>query len=235
MPIYQLPEEPLFPPADHADKDGLLAVGGDLSPQRLLNAYASGIFPWYSGGQPILWWSPDPRMVLYPEKFHRHKNLRRVIEKKTFAFSFDQEFENVITYCSSVKRENQKDTWITKEMKEAYTNLHKAGFAHSVETYFDGCLCGGLYGVSIGSMFFGESMFHLKTNASKVALWHLVNFCLLQGIKVIDVQQNTSHLKSMGAELVIRKNFLTLLEQNLSTASLTGDWQQYFDKTNTHE
>lgn len=226
MPVYQLPEEPVFPPADLADKDGLLAVGGDLSPQRLLNAYASGIFPWYSNGQPILWWSPDPRMVLFPEKFRRHKNLSKVIDKKTFTFSYDHVFEQVIHYCSSVKREKQKGTWITEEMKDAYIHLHKAGFAHSVETYFKGELAGGLYGVSIGSIFFGESMFYLKTDASKVALWHLVDFCLSHGINMIDVQQNTSHLKSMGADLISRKNFLTLLEQNLNSASLRGDWQQ---------
>ncbi|MCB2208213.1 MAG: leucyl/phenylalanyl-tRNA--protein transferase [Bacteroidetes bacterium] len=225
MPIYQLTEEPVFPPAELADKDGLLAVGGDLSPQRLLNAYASGIFPWYSNGQPILWWSPDPRMVLFPENFRRHKNLSRIIDKKNFTFTFDQAFEQVIHYCSSVKRERQTGTWITSEMKDAYIQLHKAGYAHSVETYSEGKLSGGLYGVSIGTMFFGESMFHLKTDASKVALWHLVDFCLNNGINVIDVQQNTSHLKSMGAELISRKNFLTLLEQNLVTASLTGDWQ----------
>lgn len=230
MPIYKLPEEPVFPPADLADKDGLLAVGGNLSPQRLLNAYASGIFPWYSSGQPILWWSPDPRMVLFPEKFRRHKNLRKIIDKKIFACSFDQDFVNVITHCSSVKREKQKSTWITEEMKDAYVKLHKVGYAHSVETYFKDELAGGLYGVSIGSMFFGESMFHLKTEASKVALWHLVDFCLNNGINVIDVQQNTSHLKSMGAELIRREKFLTLLEQNLTTASLTGDWQQLFNK-----
>jgi len=230
MPVYQLSEEPVFPPAELADKDGLLAVGGDLSPQRLLNAYASGIFPWYSSGQPILWWSPDPRMVLFPDNFRRHKNLRRLIDKKKFSHTFDNEFEQVIDYCSAVKRENQKGTWITEEMKEAYINLHNAGYAHSVETYYDGRLCGGLYGVSIGSMFFGESMFHLKTDASKVALWHLVDFCKNNGIRVIDVQQNTSHLKSMGAELISRKNFLTLLEQNLVTASLTGDWQQLLIK-----
>jgi leucyl/phenylalanyl-tRNA--protein transferase len=226
MPVYQLSEEPVFPPAELADKDGLLAVGGDLSPQRLLNAYASGIFPWYSNDQPILWWSPDPRMVLFPEKFRRHKNLGRIIDKKTFTYTYDQAFAQVIQHCSSVKREKQKGTWITKEMKEAYMELHKAGYAHSVETYFEGKLSGGLYGVSIGTMFFGESMFYLKTDASKVALWHLVDFCLSHGIKMIDVQQNTSHLKSMGAELISRKNFLTLLEQNLNSASLTGDWQQ---------
>jgi len=230
MPVYQLPEEPLFPPADLADKDGLLAVGGDLSLQRLLNAYASGIFPWYSSDQPILWWSPNPRMILFPDKFRRHRNLRRIIDKKIFTFSFDQKFEQVITHCSSVKRVKQKGTWITEEMKDAYINLHKAGYAHSVETYADGILVGGLYGVSIGRMFFGESMFHLKTDASKVALWQLVDFCLKNRIHVIDVQQNTSHLKSMGAELISRKNFLTLLEQNLATTSLTANWQKYFDK-----
>ncbi len=231
MPVYQLPEEPVFPPAGLADKEGLLAVGGDLSLQRLLNAYASGIFPWYSSGQPILWWSPDPRMVMFPEKFRRHKNLSRVIEKKVFTFSFDQEFENVINYCSAVKRDKQKGTWITNEMKEAYINLHHAGYAHSVETYFEGKLSGGLYGVSIGSIFFGESMFHLATDASKVALWHLVDFCMNNSIKVIDVQQNTSHLKSLGAELMSRKNFLTLLEQNLTSGSLTGDWQKLSNQT----
>lgn len=229
MPIYQLPEEPVFPPAELADKEGLLAVGGDLSLQRLLNAYASGIFPWYSDGQPILWWSPDPRMVLFPEKFRRHKNLSRIIDKRIFTFSFDREFEKVIHYCSSVKREKQNDTWITNDMKEAYINLHHAGYAHSVETFADGKLSGGLYGVSIGAIFFGESMFHLKSDASKVALWHLVDFCLNNGIKAIDVQQNTSHLKSLGAELMSRKNFLTLLKQNLGSASLTGDWQQFIE------
>ena len=225
MPVYQLSEEPIFPSPDMAEKDGLLAIGGDLSLQRLLNAYASGIFPWYSSGQPIHWWSPDPRMVLIPENFRRHKNLKKVIEKRMFSYTFDQNFVEVIKHCSSVKRVKQSGTWITEEMQEAYINLHKAGYAHSVETFADGKLAGGLYGVSIGRVFYGESMFHLKTDASKVALWHLIDFCIKHGIKIIDVQQNTSHLKSMGAELVGRKNFLTLLKQNLSAPSLTGSWQ----------
>ena len=227
MPIYNLIEEPVFPSAELADKEGLLAVGGDLKPQRLLNAYASGIFPWYSKGQPILWWSPDPRMILFPDKFRRHKNLRRIIDKEIFTFSFDQEFVKVITHCSTVNRQNQDSTWITEEMKEAYINLHKNGYAHSVETYSDGKLVGGLYGVSVGRMFFGESMFHLKSDASKVALWHLVDFCIKNGIQIIDVQQNTSHLKSMGAELISRKNFLTLLKENMSTVSLIGNWNAF--------
>ena len=225
MPVYQLSEEPIFPPPDLAESDGLLAIGGDLSTQRLLNAYASGIFPWYSEGQPILWWSPDPRMVLFPEKFRRHKNLQKVIDKKIFSFTFDQYFEKVINHCSAVKRAKQSSTWITEDMKKAYIRLHESGFAHSLETYAEGNLAGGLYGVSIGKVFYGESMFHLRTDASKVALWHLVDFCINNGIQLIDVQQNTSHLKSMGAELVSRKNFLTLLEENLSLPSITGNWQ----------
>lgn len=225
MPVYQLSEEPIFPPPDMSDNDGLLAVGGDLNYQRLLNAYAAGIFPWYSYGQPILWWSPDPRMVLFPEKFRRHKNLQKVIAKNIYSFTFDQNFEKVINHCSSVKRVKQSGTWITEEMKKAYINLHERGYAHSVETYSDGELVGGLYGVSIGRVFYGESMFYLKTDASKVALWHLIDFCLKNGIQLIDVQQNTSHLENMGAELISRKNFLTLLEENLSKPSITGNWQ----------
>ena len=168
MPVYQLPDEPVFPPADLANADGLLAIGGDLSTPRLINAYSSGIFPWYSEGQPILWWSPNPRMVLFPDRFKRHKNLRRTVEKNIFTYTFDQEFEKVIDHCSHIKRKKQDDTWITEEMKKAYIQLHKAGYAHSVETYQQGKLVGGLYGISLGSVFFGESMFHLQTDASKV-------------------------------------------------------------------
>ena len=226
MPVYQLPDEPVFPPADLANADGLLAIGGDLSIPRLINAYSSGIFPWYSEGQPILWWSPNPRMVLFPDKFKRHKNLRRTVEKNIFSCTFDREFEHVIDYCSHIKRKNQADTWITEEMKKAYIQLHKAGYAHSVETYQQGKLVGGLYGISLGSVFFGESMFHLQTDASKVALWHLVEFSIKKEIKLIDVQQDTIHLKSMGAELIDRKNFLILLEQSLSSDILKGDWQK---------
>ena len=225
MPVYQLPDEPAFPRPDLAEEDGLLAIGGDLSMERLIAAYASGIFPWYSEEQPILWWSPNPRMVLFPEKFRRHKNLRRMVEKKTFTCTFDQEFEKVIEQCSRVKREGQTGTWITKEMKEAYIRLHKAGFAHSVETYYQGKLAGGLYGVSLGGTFFGESMFHSKTDASKVALWHLVDFSLQHGIKLIDAQQNTEHMKSLGAETIPREKFLFLLRQNLGAVTLRGSWQ----------
>ncbi len=230
MPVYKLPEEPVFPRPDLAEEDGLLAIGGDLSVERLLNAYASGIFPWYAKEQPILWWSPDPRMVLFPEKFLRHKNLRRTVDKNIYFWSFDQHFEQVIEQCGRVKRKRQDGTWITTEMKEAYIQLHKLGFAHSVETYDHGNLAGGLYGVSLGSVFFGESMFHLKTDASKVALWHLVDFALQHGIRMIDVQQNTTHLKSLGAETISREKFLVLLNQNLTSETLLGNWQAWNDK-----
>ena len=226
MPVYQLTNEPVFPRPSLAEEDGLLAIGGDLSVERLITAYASGIFPWYSEGQPILWWSPDPRMVLFPKKFRRHKNLRRVIEKNIFTCTFDQEFEQVIEHCSRVKRKGQAGTWITEEMKAAYIRLHKAGYAHSVEIYYQGKLAGGLYGVSLGSTFFGESMFHLKTDASKVALWHLVDFSLQHGIRLIDAQQNTGHMKSLGAEVIPREKFLFLLRQNLESDILHEDWQK---------
>ncbi len=229
MPVYQLPDEPVFPRPGLADKDGLIAIGGDLSPERLLNAYASGIFPWYSEEQPILWWSPDPRMVLFPEKFRRHKNLRRMVEKNIYSCSFDLHFEEVIELCSKVERKGQSGMWITDDMKEAYIRLHKLGFAHSVESYEQDELVGGLYGVSLGSTFFGESMFHLKTDASKIALWHLVDFALQHKIKMIDVQQNTNHLKSLGAETISREKFLILLKQNLTSETLQGNWQKWYE------
>jgi len=224
MPVYQLIEEPIFPDPAMADPEGLLAIGGDLSPERLLTAYASGIFPWYSSGQPILWWSPDPRMILFPEKFLKHKNLRRLIEQNKFEVRLDSDFKQVIELCSRVSRKGQKDTWITDDMKKAYIKLHHLGYCHSVETYLDGKLAGGLYGISLGGIFFGESMFHLVTDASKVALWHLVDFCLQHGFDMIDVQQETSHLQSLGAEPVKRKKFIFLLNNSLKKQTIKGKW-----------
>ncbi len=217
MPVYQLPEEPVFPRPELAEPDGLLAVGGDLSPQRLLNAYASGIFPWYNEDSPILWWSPDPRLVLFPEEFKRHKNLRRLVQRGKFNVTINHDFQSVIKACSRVKRKNQTGTWITPEMQQAYIRLHELGFALSVECYLDEKLAGGLYGVVLGKVFFGESMFHTVTDASKVALWHLVNFLLKNHFKVIDVQQDTPHLRSLGARLIPRKEFLNLLKENIRT------------------
>lgn len=211
MPVFQLDENIIFPKPELGRKDGLLAIGGDLSPQRLSLAYTNGIFPWYSEGNPILWWSPDPRMVLFPKEFKRHKNLRKEVESPRFEVSFDQDFENVIAHCGSVLRPGQEGTWLTREMIEAYIRLFEMGVAHSVEVWEQGKLVGGLYGLKIGKVFFGESMFHLKSNASKVALWHCVDWLLEEGVELIDAQQETPHLSSLGARLISRESFLYLL------------------------
>src|SRR5436309_2899853 len=174
MPIYRLVEELVFPPPEYADPSGLLAVGGDLSSERLLEAYRLGIFPWYSEDQPILWWSPDPRLILELNDFKPSRSLRKTIRKGIFQVSFDRAFEDVIRACASVPREGQRGTWITPEMQEAYIDLHGLGYAHSVESWLQGKLAGGIYGVSLGKAFFGESMFQRVSNASKVALAMLV-------------------------------------------------------------
>jgi leucyl/phenylalanyl-tRNA--protein transferase len=167
-------QEIYFPDPRYASKEGLVAVNGDLSPERVLFAYSIGIFPWYGKDEPILWWSPDPRMVLYLDKFKVHRSLKKIIKKGIFEVKFDTNFEEVIKMCANIKRKHENSTWILPEIIEAYTKLHHLGFAHSVETYLDGELVGGLYGVSIGKMFSGESMFSKVSNASKVALYYLV-------------------------------------------------------------
>jgi len=224
MPVYQLPNDILFPDPGMAEEDGLLAVGGDLSVERLLVAYSNGIFPWYSEGQPILWWSPNPRMLLFPKDFKRHKNLRRTIESGKFEVKFDSNFIGVISNCSEISRKEQPGTWITSEMKAAYIRLHQLGFAHSVETYLEGKLVGGLYGISLGGVFFGESMFHLVSDASKVALWYLVDRVLDWGFDFVDVQQDTGHLRSLGAMTIERKKFLILLNESLKKETIRGSW-----------
>lgn len=226
MPIYQLPEEIAFPSPEESEPDGLLAVGGDLSAQRLIAAYSLGIFPWYSDGEPILWWSPDPRMVLFPKDFRISKSLKKAANNGKFVVKFDTAFEDVIENCASVPRADQDGlTWITQEMKEAYTILHKKGIAHSVETYTEGQLVGGLYGLSLGGCFFGESMFHTVTDASKVALYHLVNKLTEWAFDMIDVQQETEHLKSLGAIPIERKDFLPLLNKSMQRKSIVGKWE----------
>ncbi len=174
MPVFRLTHKLIFPPAHYADPDGLLAVGGDLSPERLLLAYQQGIFPWYSANTPILWWSPDPRLVLFPDELKVSKSLQRVLKKGVFKVTVDRAFLDVIKHCAAVKREYGEGTWIVPEMVEAYHLLHQFGFAHSVESWQEGQLVGGLYGVALGRVFFGESMFTEKSDASKVALVHLV-------------------------------------------------------------
>jgi leucyl/phenylalanyl-tRNA--protein transferase len=225
MPVYQLPDKAIFPNPNMAGEDGLLAIGGDLSPERLITAYAQGIFPWYSDGQPILWWSPNPRAVLFPMDFKRSKNLRRTVQSQQFQVKFDNNFAEVISNCSKISRKNQPDTWITEEMKAAYIRLHELGFAHSVETYLENKLVGGLYGISLGGVFFGESMFHAVSDASKVALWHLVEHAIQWNFDFIDVQQDTSHLRSLGAVNIDREKFLILLNESLKKETIRGNWR----------
>jgi len=225
MPIYRLVDEPIFPPPDYADPSGLLAVGGDLSNERLLEAYRLGIFPWYSEDQPILWWSPDPRLILDLEDFKVSRSLRKTLKKEVFQVTFDHAFEEVIRACASVPREAQNGTWITDEMREAYVNLHGLGYAHSVESWFGGKLAGGLYGVSLGKCFFGESMFHLKTDASKVALATLVEKLKSWEFHFIDSQMTTEHMLRLGAKELPRRIFLKRLQLALRYPTRRWRWR----------
>lgn len=225
MPVYQLIKEIIFPLPEYAETNGLLAIGGDLCSERLLLAYSNGIFPWYSKDEPILWWSPDPRLVLLPENFKVSKSLRLLIKKNLFTVKFDTNFFEVIKKCADVVRTGQDDTWITNEMIDAYTNLHNLGFAHSVETYYNDKLVGGLYGISLGKAFFGESMFHTMTDASKVALFFLVEKLKKWNFDFIDAQMKTSHLISLGAKEISRKEYLELLKNSLKSKTKKGKWE----------
>jgi leucyl/phenylalanyl-tRNA--protein transferase len=208
MTIYRLFAEPVFPDPEEADPDGLLAVGGDLSPERLVTAYAQGIFPWYSAGSPILWWSPDPRMCLIPRELHVPGSLRRVLNAGRFAFSLDTAFSRVIRACAAAPRPGQNGTWIVPEMIAAYERLHALGFAHSMEAWRNGELVGGVYGVALGRVFFGESMFHCAPDASKAAFVRLVRWLDARGCELIDCQQATAHLRRFGACERSRRDFL---------------------------
>lgn len=225
MPVYQLiPEVSFFPPTEEAEGDGLLAVGGDLTKERLLAAYSKGVFPWYETGQPILWWSPDPRLVLIPEELKISRSLRKALRKQQFEIRFDSAFQQVIKACADVRTQQGEGTWIIPEMQQAYTELHQDGFAHSVESWLDGELAGGLYGISLGQCFFGESMFSTRNDSSKVALVALVEFSKQVGIKMIDCQMTTSHLLSLGAREIKRKVFLQNLKIHLEEPTLKGSW-----------
>ena len=213
-----------FPEPSLAGEDGLLAAGGTLEVEILLEAYSKGIFPWYSEGSPVLWWSPDPRMVLFPGQFKVSKSLTQTIRNAGFMAQMDTAFPEVIEQCSRLPRPGQEGTWITGEMKYAYTRLHEEGYAHSVEVFRREKLVGGLYGVSLGGAFFGESMFHLERDASKLALYHLVEFALKKDIGLIDAQQSTGHLKSLGATEITRERFIDLLKQSLKKETLRGKW-----------
>ncbi|SFV55641.1 Leucyl/phenylalanyl-tRNA--protein transferase [hydrothermal vent metagenome] len=217
----------IFPNAREGSDEGLLAYGGDLNPNRLLVAYQKGIFPWYSPDDPILWWSPNPRLVLYPSEFKASKSLRRVIRNRGYEVRYDTNFEAVIDYCGKVPRKGQVGTWLTKEMKDSYIALHYMGFAHSVETYYKDELIGGFYGISIGKAFFGESMFALMPDASKVALKFLTDTLIENGYDFIDCQVETPHLVSLGARLIDRDDFLDQLEDALERPSKIGSWSDW--------
>ncbi len=213
--VAALDAETPFPPLQHAlrEPNGLLAIGGDLGPRRLLNAYARGIFPWYSPGQPVLWWSPDPRMVLFPEELRVSRSLEKRLRRQDYEIRFDSAFRAVMQACAATPRPDQDGTWIAPEMIEAYCRLHALGHAHSVETWIAGKLAGGLYGVAIGRMFYGESMFHHVTDASKIAFVHLVRYLRQHGFGMLDCQMNTAHLARFGAREIPRSEFSEKLSQ----------------------
>lgn len=225
MPVFALSEALVFPSPRLASREGLLAIGGDLSEERLLLAYRMGIFPWYSDDEPVLWWSPDPRLVLYPREFHVSRSLAKVIRRGDFAVSVDRAFERVMRECAAVHSRGGEGTWIVPDMIAAYCRLHRSGYAHSVEVWQEDRLAGGVYGVSLGRCFFGESMFTRVPNASKVALAHLVSFLRAEGCELIDCQVTTGHLQRLGAREIPREVYLEELQRCLQAPTRSGRWQ----------
>ncbi len=223
MPVFLLDDSLIFPPAEYSDENGIVAIGGDLSPERLLNAYRQGIFPWYTEEEPILWWSPDPRFVLFPGDLKISKSMRQVLNREIFEISYDRAFGDVITGCRK-PRNSQAGTWITREIVEGYTRLHEMGYAHSVEAWQGEKLAGGLYGISLGRCFFGESMYADISNASKAAFITLTKKLSGLGFRIIDCQVYTEHLKNLGAKSIPRKRFLTMIEEDLKYETLRGNW-----------
>jgi len=205
----------IFPPVEMADEDGMLAVGGSLSTERLLLAYRKGIFPWYNEGEPIVWWSPDPRFVLFPEKLKVSKSMQTVLNNGKFRFTINRAFPKVIQNCKTVPRKEQEGTWISPAIQEAYTQLHQLGHAHSAEAWYNGELVGGLYGIRMGNIFFGESMFSKASNASKFAFIKYVQQLQKENVMLVDCQLYTAHLESLGAKMIPRKKFMELLAENL--------------------
>jgi len=224
--VLALQENEPFPPLDMAlaEPNGLIAIGGDLSPERLLQAYRHGVFPWYSAGEPILWWSPDPRMVLMLDELKVSRSLAKRIRRKDYEIRLDYDFAAVMHACASVVREGQNGTWITPPMIEAYCELHRLGYAHCIEVWMDGALAGGLYGVQIGGMFYGESMFHRIRDASKIAFVHLVRFLQEQGCGMMDCQMHTTHLASLGAREIAREEFAARLRPLLNQPRSPERW-----------
>ncbi|BBN87357.1 MULTISPECIES: leucyl/phenylalanyl-tRNA--protein transferase [unclassified Azospira] len=215
-----------FPPLATAlsEPNGLLAVGGDLAPERLLAAYRRGIFPWYSPGEPILWWSPDPRMVLFPAEFKVSRSLGRTLRRGGYEVRLDTAFARVIAACAQTPRRGQHGTWIVPEMQAAYRRLHELGLAHSVETWVDGELVGGLYGIALGRMFYGESMFSWRSDASKIAVAHLARYLERLGFGMVDCQMHTAHLASLGAREIPRDDFIARLDALVAAGPAPGPW-----------
>ncbi len=211
--MYILTSEMKFPPVQLSDADGFLAVGGDLSKERLLLAYRSGIFPWYNEEDPICWWSPDPRCVLYPQNIRVSKSMKKVIAGKQFTFKINTSFTEVVRCCKEIKRKEGHGTWIQEEIVNAYSDLFSSGFACCAEAWQHGKLVGGLYGVKIGKVFFGESMFSTVSNASKFAFIKFVELLVIEGVQLIDCQQQTTHLESLGAQMISRENFIDSLNR----------------------
>lgn len=231
MPIYRIPKELVFPHPNQAEPDGLLGVGGDLTAKRLLLAYEKGIFPWFSEHDPILWWCPDPRFVLFPQKLKVSKSMKQVLRKGIFEVTYDQDFAAVIRECQQTYRPGQSGTWITKEMLEAYIELHKLGFAHSAEVWQEGKLVGGLYGVSLGRSFFGESMFAKVSNASKTGFITLVKDLEERNFDLVDCQVPTQHLQSLGAESIPRAIFLQNIQESQNAPTLRGSWGELMGRS----
>jgi len=224
MPIFELTKEIIFPDPELADRNGIIAVGGDLTPGRLLQAYRSGIFPWFNERDPIVWWSPDPRMVLYPKNVKISHSMRKILKDNVFSITFDCDFEAVIYSCKKQPRPGQLGTWITDEVAEAYLKLHEMGYAHSAEVWKEGKLVGGLYGVSLGAMFSGESMYSKVSNASKTAFITLARVLDRLGFRIIDCQIYTPHLYSLGAREISRRKYLQELSLCLEKKTIRGNW-----------
>lgn len=224
MAVYLLEKKLTFPPVQFAEPDGLLAVGGDLRPERVLLAYKNGIFPWYGKEDPILWWSPDPRLVLFPSELHFSKSMRPLFNQRKYTITVDTQFDAVIEACGSISRDGQNGTWLVPAMLEAYKHLHQLGFAHSVEVWEGGNLVGGLYGVSLGRVFFGESMFSKAPNASKMGFIHFVQALQQLGFELVDCQVYTSHLASLGAREIPRREFIGHLRKYAQEPHLKGPW-----------
>ncbi len=211
--MYLLDNTLYFPPVEQADEQGLLALGGDLAPERLLLAYQNGIFPWYNEDEPICWWCPDPRFVLFPDQLKVSKSMQAILKKSNFTFTINKAFSQVIQRCSTISRAGQSGTWINEDVIQAYTQLHLLGFAHSAECWQNEQLVGGLYGIKMGKMFFGESMFSKVSNASKFAFINYVKFLQKEGVQLIDCQVYTPHLESLGASMIPRLQFIELLKK----------------------